>query len=175
MCFYFLHHLIFPLPPNLPLSLTSIFVITIERNRKDSANLGWYGAWFEGVGGCDAESRLSRDNGYMILLKGNELYQAIVGKRTSPRTRCTLKQRWLDRFMKRRPLLSLRLAQGIKWVRAEASIEGLTAFFFGVFEAPFGAEYRRWRAVIQYGWDGIWSEPEYEEGCGGIRKSKCLI
>ena len=129
MCFYFLHHLIFPLPPNLPLSLTSIFVITIERNRKDSANLGWYGAWFEGVGGCDAESRLSRDNGYMILLKGNELYQAIVGKRTSPRTRCTLKQRWLDRFMKRRPLLSLRLAQGIKWVRAEASIEGLTAFF----------------------------------------------
>ena len=66
----------------------------------------------------------------MILLKGNELYQAMFGKRTSPRTRRTLKRGWLDRFMKRHPLLSLRSAQGIKRVRAEASIEGLTAFFW---------------------------------------------
>ena len=90
---------------------------------------------------------VSRD---MMLLKGNKLYQAMVGKMTLSRIQHTLKLGWLNHFRKMHPLMNLQSAQGIKHVRAEASVKGLMAFL-GIFEVPSGAEYREFRSGFQYG------------------------
>ena len=87
-----------------------------------------------------------------------------------------MKRGWLDRFTKRHPLLSLRSAQGIKRVRAEASIEGLTAFFwefsmhllersivdaeqvFNMDESGFRQSQRTKKVVEVYGSKNEWSK-----------------
>ena len=62
-----------------------------------------------------------------ILIKGNEIYREMYG---STRSIGFLKRGWLNRFMERHPILSLRSAQMIKRVRNEATEEGLLQFYW---------------------------------------------
>ncbi len=68
----------------------------------------------------------------MLLIKGNEVYQSLYG---TTRSVGTLGQGWVQRFMRRHPLLTLRSAQTIKRVRAEAGEDGLMGFFNQLIQA----------------------------------------
>jgi hypothetical protein len=57
---------------------------------------------------------VSRD---MILIKGNEMYHAMYG---STRSSGNLGRGWVEKFMKRHPVLTLRTSQVIKRVRNTA-------------------------------------------------------
>ena len=63
----------------------------------------------------------------MILVKGNEIYHSMYG---NLRSAGNLKRGWLNRFMNRHPMLTTRTSQIIKRVRAEATEDGLRAFFW---------------------------------------------
>jgi len=62
----------------------------------------------------------------MIHIKGNEVYRELYG---GTRSIGRLSSGWVNRFMQRHPLLTLRSSQVIKRVRADATEEGLREFF----------------------------------------------
>ena len=65
----------------------------------------------------------------MIFLKGNENYHEMFG---NTRSVGNLSRSWVDKFMGRHPVLTIRSSQIIKCVRADATEKGLHIFLMNL-------------------------------------------